>query len=97
MKRLYSVSTMLFHRVSNQMICVRWRFVGQGGEATDSSPMPNIAKETVLECVQEATSGLLKVPTNRLQHLLALGLRRHTNPGQGMFVSCFLTSGRSNL
>lgn len=39
-----------------------------------------MAKETVLECVQEATSGLLKVPTNRLQHLLALGLRRNTNP-----------------
>ena len=56
-----------------------------------------VTKETVLECVQEATSSLLKVPTNRLQHLLALGLRRHTNPGQGMIVSFFLTSGRSNL
>ena len=56
-----------------------------------------MAKETVLECVQEATSGLLKVPTNRLQHLLALGLRRHTNPGQGMFVSFSPTSDRSNL
>ena len=94
MKRLNNVSIMLFRRVSNQMICVRCRFVAQSGKPDYRLV---VKKETVLECVQEATSSLLKVPTNRLQHLLALGLRRHTNPGQGMFVSFFLTSGRSNL